>query len=85
MPKDPQHVVFCCNGSDCKKKGAKALQQHLKKDIKQRRWQKQVKVISTKCTGRCKEAPIIIAQDQWYTKADEKTVAAILNKNELSS
>ena len=85
MSKDPQHVVFCCNGGDCKKKGAKALQQYLKKEIKQRRWQKQVKVISTKCTGRCKEAPVIIAQDRWYTKADEKAIAAILNKNEPSS
>lgn len=63
-----QQFVFICNGKDCKKRGCKDIQKAIKQNLKQKRKQKAIKVINTKCTGQCKKAPVLIAQSKWLTE-----------------
>jgi NADH:ubiquinone oxidoreductase subunit E len=65
-----QQFIFICNGKDCKKNGCKDIQKAVKSELKRRRQQKSIKLIKTKCTGKCKKAPVMIAKEQWMTEMD---------------
>ncbi|MDF9795523.1 NADH:ubiquinone oxidoreductase subunit E [Catalinimonas alkaloidigena] len=65
-----QQFIFVCNGKDCKKNGCKDIQKAIKSELKRTKKQKTVKLIGTKCTGKCKKAPVIIAKEQWMTAMD---------------
>jgi len=80
MKNQQQQFIFVCHGKDCKKEGCKALQQVLKSELKQKRQQKALKIIKTKCTGKCKQAPVMIAQDQWMTRVDVAKVREVVEK-----
>lgn len=67
---DQQQFIFICNGKDCKKNGCKDIQKALKSELKQRKKHKSIKLISTRCTGKCKKAPVMIAKEQWMTEMD---------------
>ncbi len=73
-----QQFIFVCNGKDCKKNGCKDIQKALKRELKQRRQQKVVKLIGTKCTGECKKAPVMIAQEKWMTEMDVHKALEVL-------
>ncbi len=73
-----QHFIFVCNGKDCCKKGAKDLQKAFSKELKEQGLKASSKVIKTKCTGRCKEAPVVIAGDKWLGKVKEEDVKPII-------
>lgn len=74
-----QQFIFVCNGKDCKKNGCKNIQNAIKRDLKQKKKQKALKVIKTKCTGKCKKAPVIIAKDQWMTEMDVNKTLDVVN------
>lgn len=67
---DQQQFIFICNGKDCKKNGCKDIKKAIKKELKQTRKQKSITLISTKCTGKCKKAPVMIAREHWLTEMD---------------
>lgn len=67
---DHQQFIFICNGKDCKKNGCKDIQKALKSELKQKKKHKSIKLISTKCTGKCKKAPVMIAKEKWMTEMD---------------
>ena len=74
------HFVFVCNGKDCKKNGAKDLQKQFSKELKERGLQGSAKVIKTKCTGRCKEAPVAIVGQHWLARVKESQVPIIVEE-----
>ena len=74
------HFVFVCNGKDCKKNGAKDLQKAFSKGLNERGLKGSAKVIKTKCTGRCKEAPVVIVGQHWLSRVKETQVPAIIDE-----
>ena len=83
MAKDPEaieHLLIICNGSDCKKKGAKEIGKAARKTLKQLGVRKQTMVMRTKCSGLCKKAPVVALQPEnlWLTKTTPKEVSEVL-------
>ncbi|MFP4091469.1 MAG: (2Fe-2S) ferredoxin domain-containing protein [Cyclobacteriaceae bacterium] len=82
-----QQFIFICNGKDCKKNGCKELQKVIKHELKQKKKLKSVKLIKTKCTGKCKQAPVLIADNQWFTKVSPddalRITHALIEKEEI--
>lgn len=74
-----QQFIFVCNGKDCKKNGCKDIQKAIKSELKQKKQQKAIKIIGTKCTGKCKKAPVLIAKEQWMTEMDVKKTLDVVN------
>ena len=74
------NFVFICQGKDCKKKGAKGLYKKFSADIKAKGLKQKTRVIKTKCTDRCKEAPAIIIKDHWLGKVKEAQVPDLINQ-----
>lgn len=82
MGKDYSQVknfIFICNGSDCKKSGAKDLEKAVHFELKTRGQKNKSKIIKTKCTGRCKEAPVVLANNQWLSRVRLKEVREIVD------
>jgi len=40
---------------------------------------KSVKIIKTKCTGKCKKAPVLIAREQWMLEMDVKQTMEVID------
>lgn len=74
------HFVFVCNGKDCCKSGAKDLQKEFSKELKERGLKDAAKVIKTKCTGRCKQAPVAIVGQRWLGNVKESQVPLIIEE-----
>ena len=72
--------VFVCTGKDCCKKGGKELQKQFSKELKERGLKGTAKVIKTKCTGRCKEAPVAIVGQHWLSFVKESQVPVIVEE-----
>lgn len=66
-------TLFMCQGSDCKKNGAKKLRKAAKKHVKNQGWKKRVNIIKTKCMDGCKRGPIchFAQQDEWLAGPSE--------------
>jgi NADH:ubiquinone oxidoreductase subunit E len=75
--------VFVCGGSDCKKNGSKEVQKAVAKELKAQGLRGKVKVIKTKCTGRCKEGPVVIAKENWMTHVKPHQAAEIIEELKL--
>ncbi len=79
-PTDIQNVVMICNGSDCKKRGAKEIGKALRGCAREHGCKKSTMFVRTKCTGLCKNAPVVCVQpnNKWVTKATpEKAILAL--------
>jgi len=68
------HIIYCCQGSKCKKRGGKEVAKEIKQTIKENGWKDNVLVIKTLCTGHCKQGPIIHIQPDnlWYKEVDDE-------------
>ncbi len=75
--------VFVCGGKDCKKNGSKEVQKALGKEVRSHGLKDEVKVIKTKCTGRCKEGPILIAKDRLWIKTHPNDTVQIIESLKL--
>ncbi|WKN32038.1 (2Fe-2S) ferredoxin domain-containing protein [Porifericola rhodea] len=74
-----QQFIFVCNGKDCKKNGCKDIQKAIKSELKKTKQQKAVKLIGTKCTGKCKKAPVLIAKEEWMTEMNVPRALELLH------
>ena len=74
------HFAFVCNGSDCKKKGAKDLERAFAQAFKKQVSKGSARTFKTKCTGRCKEAPVVIVGQEWLPKVKEADVPRLVEK-----
>ena len=72
--------AFVCNGSDCKKKGAKDLERAFAQEFKKQDVKDSSRTFKTKCTGRCKEAPVVIVGQQWLPKVKPADVPRLVEK-----
>jgi (2Fe-2S) ferredoxin len=88
-----KYTVFCCQGSDCVKDGAKDTLKALRSEIRARGLKGDVHVIKTQCTDKCKDAPVLIACSAcghgpcgavWYRKVDEKDAVRIVEEHLLN-
>lgn len=83
MGKDYNQVknfIFVCNGSDCKDEGSKSLEKLFSQELKKQGLKDKTKIIKTKCTGRCKEAPVVVVGNKWLTKVKDKNVEEIVEE-----
>tara|TARA_R110002020_G_scaffold368453_2_gene580286 strand:- start:2250 stop:2492 length:243 start_codon:yes stop_codon:yes gene_type:complete len=74
-------LVFICNGSDCKKSGAKKLYKELKEATNEPSLRGSCKFIKTKCMDMCKTAPIVIVGDHFCKKATADKVLVEIKKS----
>ena len=77
----PECVLYVCCGSKCKKKGSKHLYKKLKGELKHRRVKRNVQVIKTGCTDRCKRGPVlaVMPQNEWHLHVDGEMAMKILD------
>jgi (2Fe-2S) ferredoxin len=76
----PECVLYVCCGSKCKKHGGKELYKSLKAAVKERHMKRNVQVIRTGCTDRCKHGPVLAAmpKNEWHLEVDERRGIQIL-------
>ncbi|MDQ3394691.1 MAG: (2Fe-2S) ferredoxin domain-containing protein [Bacteroidota bacterium] len=75
-----KNFIFICNGSDCKDAGSKNLEKVFSGELKKIGIREETKIIKTKCTGRCKEAPVVVVENHWLTHVKEKNVEGIIEE-----
>ena len=86
MPKNLERAEFfvlVCQGSDCKKRGAKEIAKRAKKQLKAKKWFRRSQVLKTRCTGNCKKAPVcgIVPNGRWITRASPEDVEALIDEH----
>ena len=79
--KHKRKLVFICNGSDCKKSGAKKLYKELKGATDEPSLRGSCKFIKTKCMDMCKTAPNIIVGDHFCKKTNVEKVLTEIKKS----
>ncbi len=60
--------------------GSKRLEKVFYGELKNLGIKDETKIIKTKCTGRCKEAPVVVVENQWLTQVKEKNVEGIIEE-----
>ncbi|HYG02619.1 MAG TPA: (2Fe-2S) ferredoxin domain-containing protein [Chryseosolibacter sp.] len=77
----PACVIYACCGSKCKKRGGKQLFKDLRSIVKESKHRRQVQVIKTGCTDRCKFGPIVavMPENTWHFEVDTNKVANIVD------
>lgn len=72
-------MLYTCCGSKCKKAGGKKIYKSLKAEVKRQGLRKQIQVIKTGCTDRCKWAPVIAVMpaNQWHLEVSQDRAAEI--------
>lgn len=84
------YSVFCCQGSDCIKAGAKEVLKELRDEIKESGLKRHTHIVKTQCSGLCKCAPVVAVfaeQPQgvqplvWYGKVKLKDAPRIVDEH----
>jgi len=80
--RSPECVFYVCCGSKCKKSGGKQLYKQLKGEVKHRHLKRQVQVIKTGCTDRCKMGPVIavMPKNEWHLQVTEEMAMGLINE-----
>ena len=78
-----QNVVISCQGADCRKAGAKKLRACAKRVVRDMGCNRNTMMVKTKCTGLCKQAPVMIIQpaNEFVTQATPRSVEKALRDN----
>lgn len=74
-------LVLVCNGSDCRKAGAKKLRKRADAVLRQR-GMKRCPVAKLECTNLCKRAPVVSIQpaNRWLLETTTDGLDAALNE-----
>ena len=84
------YSVFCCQGSDCTKAGAKEILKEFRDEIKDSGLKRRTHIVKTQCAGLCKCAPVVAVfaeQPQgvqplvWYGKLKLKDARRIVDEH----
>lgn len=72
--------IFMCNGSSCNKKDAENITLAIRDEIEVLGLDEQIHTTRTRCNGRCKDAPVVIAypQGNWYKVSTEQHARALV-------
>ncbi len=71
--------IFICQGKDCRKAGAKQLVKEVKQ-LKKDKSLKSVQIVKCKCLDRCKFAPSVVYEENWFGQIKPKDLPQILKK-----
>lgn len=76
------HVLFC-NGSDCKKRGAKEVRQTFKEELRANGMNREVRTDTVDCLGLCKHGPnvVVYPSGTWYLGLTEHEVPEIVESH----
>ena len=76
-----------CNGSDCRKGGAKELRKCARRVARELGEKKSTMFVRTKCAGLCKQAPVVVIQpaNEFVLDADEKSLEKAMRRYLCSS
>ncbi len=90
-PELPKAKILICQGSGCRKRGAKSLLSKIEKSLSKGKiseeafgqLQKQVKIQSTGCIKKCSNAPNCIVQigDKQYSQMNPDAIASLLEEH----
>lgn len=72
--------LFMCNGSSCNRKDAENITLAIRDEIATLQLDEQIHTTRTRCNGRCKDAPVVIAypQGNWYCVPTEEHARALV-------
>jgi (2Fe-2S) ferredoxin len=75
--------VLICKGSDCKKRGSKAVRRALKDELRAEGINRDVRVDSVGCLGLCKHGPnlVVYPGGTWYLGIAEEDMSQIVRKH----
>jgi NADH:ubiquinone oxidoreductase subunit E len=79
--KSKRRLIFICNGSDCKKCGAKEIGKDLREESKSDHLKGTCKIIKTKCMDMCKSAPVAIVNEHFLKKTNAQKIILELKKS----
>jgi len=81
-PLTPACVLYVCCGSKCKKRGGKAIYKELKGLVKENKLRRQVQVIKTGCTDRCKWGPVVavMPKNEWHLEVTDDKAFSLLEQ-----
>lgn len=84
------YSVFCCQGGDCVKAGARELLKELRSEVANSGLKRQTHIVKTQCSGLCKHAAVVaIFAEQpkgvqplvWYGKLKPKDAARLVGEH----
>lgn len=75
-----RHFIFICKDKDCKKAGAKELEKLIEFEIKKQGVHKITKIITCKCTDRCREAPVVVINNKWLGNVKTDQVETVIHQ-----
>jgi len=77
-----KHHICVCVGTACHVKGAEALVERLERDLGVRRGETtpdgQYTLDTVSCLGACAMAPLVVADEEYHGKTDQKKLEKIL-------
>ena len=75
--------VLVCKGSDCKKRGSKAVRGALKDELRAEGMNRDVRVDSTDCLGLCKHGPnlVVYPGGTWYLGIVEQDIPEVVRSH----
>jgi (2Fe-2S) ferredoxin len=75
--------VLVCKGSDCKKRGSKAVRGALKDELRTEGMNRDVRVDSVGCLGLCKHGPnlVVYPGSTWYLGVVEQDVPEVVHRH----
>ena len=75
--------VLVCKGSDCKKRGSKTVRSTLKKELRGRGMNRDVRIDSVECLGLCKHGPnlVVYPGGTWYLGVTENDVPKMVQEH----
>ena len=84
------YSIFCCQGGDCAKAGAKEVLKQLKSEVRDCGLNKNAHIVKTECAGLCKCGPVIAVFTEqtkgvqplvWYGELRSKDARRIVNEH----
>ena len=75
--------VLVCKGSDCKKRGSKAVRRTLKDELRAEGMNRDVRVDSVDCLGLCKHGPnfVVYPPGTWYLGVAVQDVPEVVHRH----
>jgi NADH:ubiquinone oxidoreductase subunit E len=82
LSRKPECILYVCCGSKCKKRGSKQLYKQLKNSVKENSLKKQIQVIKTGCTDRCKMGPVValMPDNEWHFQVEEERAMSLFKQ-----
>ena len=87
---ETSYSIFCCQGGDCTKAGAKEILKQLKSEVRDSGLKPYTHIVKTECAGLCKCGPVIAVFTEqekgvqplvWYGKVSIRDIGRIVKEH----